>query len=238
MATELFPVAILSGGLATRLRPITEGIPKALINIAGKAFICRQLDYLRGEGIAKVVVCAGYRGQQIETAIGDGRAFGLSVQYSYDGPTLLGTGGALKRALPWTGERFFSLYGDSYPQCNFRAVQKAFLESGSPALITMLHNENRWDKSNVLVRDGKIVEYNKRASRPDMAHIEYGLGVLSASALDAYPKDRPFDLGDVYHELSLGGRLAGFEVNERFFEIGSAQGLKETEAYFSAKDGA
>ena len=234
----MLPVAILAGGLATRLQPVTRKIPKVLIEVAGKPFICRQLDYLFCLGVTRVVACVGHLGEQIESAVGDGRAFGLAVQYSYDGPVLLGTGGALRRALPLLGERFFTLYGDSYLPCDFRAVQQAFLKSDKPALMTVLHNEDQWDKSNVSFRDGRIVEYNKSAPRPEMTYIDYGLGILTAAALESYPKDRAFDLSEVYHELSLAGRLAGFEVTERFYEIGSSQGLKETEAYFSARAGA
>jgi len=236
---DAFPVAILAGGLATRLRPLTQEIPKALIEVAGKPFIHLQLDYLARQGIANVVLCIGYRGEQIESAVGDGREFGLTVNYSHDGPVLLGTGGALKRALSKLGGRFFVLYGDSYLPCDFHAVQQAFLTRSKPALMTVLRNENRWDKSNVLFRDGQVVEYNKRAPRPEMTYIDYGLGILSAAALDPYPQDQAFDLADVYHKISIAGQLAGFEVgvNERFYEIGSAQGLKEAEAYFSTRGG-
>jgi NDP-sugar pyrophosphorylase family protein len=229
----MFTVAILAGGLATRLRPVTQYVPKALIEVAGKPFIRHQLDYLARQGVANVVLCVGYRGEQIESAVGDGRESGLTVNYSHDGPVLLGTGGALKQALPLLGERFFVLYGDSYLPCDFRAVQRAFLESGKPALMAVLRNEDRWDKSNVLMRDGHIVEYNKHSPRPDMAHIDYGLGILSAVVLETYTENRVFDLADLYHALSLAGRLAGFEVSERFYEIGSPQGLKEAEVYFS-----
>lgn len=229
------PMAILAGGVATRLRPITETIPKALVKVAGRPFIEWQLEWLRKEGVERVVLCVGHLGEQIESAVGDGHAFGLTVQYSFDGPVLLGTGGALRRALPLLGERFFTLYGDSYPPCDFRAVQRAFLQSGKQALMTVLLNEDQWDKSNVSFRDGRIVEYNKNAPRPEMTYIDYGLGILTAVALESYPKDRAFDLSDVYHELSLPGRLAGFEVSERFYEIGSPKGLKETEAYFSTR---
>lgn len=231
---ELFPVAILAGGLATRLRPVTEQIPKALIHVAGKPFICRQLDYLRREGITQVVVCVGYLGEQIEEVIGNGRAFGLTVHYSHDGPTLLGTGGAVRRALPLLGKQFFVLYGDTYLPCDFRSVQQAFLQSGKPALMTVLRNEDRWDKSNVFFRDGRILEYNKRTPRSEMAHIDYGLGILIAEVLDFCSSAGELDLADVYHELSLADRLAGFEVEERFYEIGSHRGLTEAEAYFSA----
>lgn len=236
---EAFPVAILAGGLATRLRPVTQNIPKALIEVAGRPFIHYQLDYLSRQGIANVVLCVGYRGEQIESTVGDGHEYGLKVHYSHDGPVLLGTGGALKQALPKLGRRFFVLYGDSYLPCDFRAVQQAFLKRGKLALMTVLRNENRWDKSNVLFREGQVVEYNKRAARPEMTYIDYGLGILSATALDPYPQDRAFDLADVYHQLSIAGQLAGFEVSvdERFYEIGSPQGLKEAEAYLSKRGG-
>ena len=232
----MFPVAILAGGLATRLRPITEKIPKALIEVAGRSFICRQLEYLRGQGVTRVVVCTGYLGEQIEAVVGDGHAFGLDVCYSPDGPTLLGTGGALKRALPLLGERFFVLYGDSFLPCDFHEVQQAFVSSGRPALMTVLHNGDRWDKSNVLFRDGQIIEYNKRSPRLEMEYIDYGLGILSAEVLGGYPAGQPFDLAELYHQLSLAGKLSGHEVHERFYEIGSHEGLKEAELYFSKRE--
>lgn len=232
----MFPVAILAGGLATRLRPITEKIPKALIEVAGRPFICRQLDYLRGQGVTRVVICTGYLGEQIEAVVGDGRAFGLDVCYSPDGPTLLGTGGALKQALPLLGECFFVLYGDSFLPCDFAGVQQAFVSSGSTALMAVLLNNDRWDKSNVLFHEGQVVEYNKRMPRPQMQYIDYGLGILSADVLGPYPAGQPFDLAEVYHQLSLAGKLAGHEVHERFYEIGSHEGLREAETYFSKRE--
>ena len=226
------PVAIVAGGLATRLRPITKKIPKSLVDVAGKPFVARQLNYLQRQGIIRVVLCLGYLGEQVEALVGDGSAFGLDVRYSWDGPRLLGTGGALKQALPLLGEQFFVFYGDSYLPIDLRAVERVFLLSGKPALMTVLKNDNHWDKSNVLFRDGCIIEYNKRAPRPEMAHIDYGLGVLSASVLENAPDNEPFDLADIYHELSIRGLLEGHEVFERFYEIGSPKGLDETIEYF------
>ncbi len=231
----MLPVAILAGGLATRLRPITEKIPKALVEVAGQPFVCRQLAYLREQGIRRVVMCTGYLGDMVEAVVGDGGSFGLEVRYSPDGDTLLGTGGALKKAVPQLGEQFFVLYGDSFLPVDFSAVQSGYFASGKKALMTVLRNGNQWDKSNVLFADGVLVEYNKRAPRPEMAHIDYGLGVMSSDVLAAYPQDQAFDLADVYQSLSLDGRLAGFEVHERFYEIGSHSGLQETETYFSTK---
>jgi NDP-sugar pyrophosphorylase family protein len=232
----MFPVAVLAGGLATRLRPITEKIPKALIAVAGRPFICRQLEYLRGQGITRVVLCTGYLGDQIAAVVGDGAVYDLELIYSPDGPTLLGTGGALKKALPALGKAFFVLYGDSFLPCDFVAVQQAFVASGRPALMTIFHNGDRLDKSNVLFRDGQIVEYNKSSPRPEMEYIDYGLGVVSAEIFDGYPPAQAFDLADVYHALSVSGKLAGYEVHKRFYEIGSHEGLLEAEMYFTKRD--
>lgn len=226
------PVAIVAGGLATRLHPITQKIPKSLIDVAGKPFVVRQLDYLRKQGIARVVLCLGYLGEQVEAVVGDGSAFGLDVRYSWDGPCLQGTGGALRQALPLLGAQFFVFYGDSYLPIDFRAVERDFLASGKPALMTVLKNGDQWDKSNILFCDDCIAEYNKRTRCPEMAHIDYGLGVLSASVLENTPVNEPFDLADIYHELSVRGALASHEVFERFYEIGSHQGLDETIEYF------
>lgn len=226
------PVAILAGGIATRLRPITQTIPKSLVDVAGKPFIVRQLDYLRQQGITSVVLCVGHLGEQVEKVVGDGLAFGISVKYSWDGPRLLGTGGALKRALPLLGDPFFVFYGDSYLPVDFRAVERDYFACGKPALMTVLRNNDRWDRSNVQFRDGTITEYNKRQPSAEMDHIDYGLGVLAASTMADAPADEPFDLADIYHDLSLHGLLAGHEVFERFYEIGSHLGLEDTVEYF------
>lgn len=231
----MLPVAILAGGLAKRLRPITESIPKALVEVAGVPFICRQLAYLRDQGIERVVMCIGHLGEMIEAVVGDGSAFGLNVSYSPDGPVLLGTGGALRQALPLLGEQFFVLYGDSFLPVDFLPIEHAFFASKKAALMTVLKNGDRWDKSNVLYSAGELVEYNKHAPRPEMAFIDYGLCILSRSVLDDYPDGQPFDLAEVYHKLSLNRQLAGYEVHERFYEMGSHVGLKDTETYFLKK---
>jgi NDP-sugar pyrophosphorylase family protein len=231
----MLPVAILAGGLATRLHPITQTIPKALVEVAGRPFICRQLDYLHAQGIGRVVLCIGYLGEMIKSVVGDGSSFGLDVRYSIDGPVLLGTGGALSQALPLLGEQFFVLYGDSFLPVDFGAVEQVFFGSRKAALMTVLENGDRWDKSNVLFRDGTLIEYNKHAPRPEMAFIDYGLGVLTSCVLHPHAGGQTFDIADVYHNLSLLGELTGYEVHDRFYEIGSHSGLKETEAYFQSK---
>jgi NDP-sugar pyrophosphorylase family protein len=231
----MLPVAILAGGLATRLRPITETIPKALIEVANKPFIEHQLDYLQKQGITSVVICIGYLGEMIQEMVGNGSRWNLHVSYSPDGSALLGTGGALKKAIPLLGEQFFVLYGDSYLPINFSDVQSAFIKSNRPGLMTVLRNKNQWDKSNVQFEHGQLIEYNKKIITSKMYYIDYGLGILQAKTLKRYPEDQAFDLANVYNELSLNNQLAGFEVFERFYEIGSHQGIADTETYLLQK---
>jgi MurNAc alpha-1-phosphate uridylyltransferase len=225
------PVAILAGGLATRLRPVTDKVPKALLPIAGRPFIHWQLGLLAQQGVTEVVLCAGHLGEQIQAAVGDGSGFGVTVRYSFDGDTLLGTGGALKRALPILGAAFFVLYGDSYLRCSFAAAQMAYAESAALGLMTVFCNEDRWEKSNVLIRNGRVVEYDKHSPRPGMRHIDYGLSILSVQALQRSPASAAFDLADLYHELASHGELAALTVNERFYEIGSVGGIEATERH-------
>lgn len=234
---ELPSVALLAGGLATRLRPITETIPKALVEVAGKPFVVHQIELLRRNGIARLVLCVGYLGEMIREVLGDGSAYGVRVDYSFDGPKLLGTAGALKKALPLLGDSFFVLYGDSYLDCDYRAIYRAFRASGQPALMTVYRNENQWDTSNVIFRDGRIVQYDKKSRVPEMRHIDYGLGVLRADVLSVLLDDQPCDLADVYRDLARRGELAGFEAPERFYEIGSFSGLEETARYLAGKSG-
>ena len=227
----MLPVAILAGGLATRLGPLTQRLPKALLPVAGRPFIHWQLALLAQQGVSQVVLCAGYLGEQIQATVGDGSGFGLTVRYSFDGAVLLGTGGALKRALPMLGAAFFVLYGDSYLRCSFAAVEAAYEASAATGLMTVFCNENRWETSNVLFRDGRVVQYDKRSPRPDMRHVDYGLSILSTQALQRCPATAAFDLADVYHELAMQGELAALAVDERFYEIGSLGGIEATERY-------
>ncbi len=230
----MYPVAILAGGLAARLGRLTEAVPKVLLPVAGRPFISHQLELLKGQGITRVVVCAGRLSEQIVAAVGDGSACGLSVEYSFDGDLPLGTGGAVRRAVPKLGEDFFVVYGDSYLRCSFAEVQAAYDASERPSLMTVLRNEDRWDKSNVLFRNGSLLEYDKRSPSAEMKHIDYGLSVLSSRVFADTRDGIVFDLAELYRALALGGQLAGFEVEKRFLEIGSLEGLREAEEFLSS----
>ncbi len=229
----MLPAAILAGGLATRLRPLTEKIPKALVDIAGEPFLWHQLRLLHSNGIRRAVLCVGHMSDRIEQSVGDGSRFDMKLEYSHDGAAPMGTAGALKRALPLLGENFFVVYGDSYLPCDWRPVERAFFESGKPALMTVFCNDGQWDYSNVEFVGGRIVAYNKELRTPKMRYIDYGLGVFHQSAFDRVPADRPSDLAALYGALLAEGQLAGFEVPARFFEIGSFAGIQELVPYLS-----
>lgn len=225
-----WPVAILAGGLAKRLRPITETIPKSLVMVAGSPFLSHQLRLLYAAGLRRVIICAGYLGEMIEDQFGNGDSYGVRIGYSYDGQKLLGTGGALRHALHLLGERFFVLYGDSYLRADYGEVARAFVASDKLGLMTVYRNAGRWDASNVQFEGGRIVNYDKKQPTPEMQHIDYGLGILRANALPSRPENEPFDLADVYSCLLSQNQLAGYEVSERFYEIGSPAGLAELDA--------
>jgi NDP-sugar pyrophosphorylase family protein len=228
--TDEFPaVCILVGGLGTRLRDRVRDTPKPLLEVAGEPFLIHQLRLLASYNVRKVVLCAGYRGEQIESQIGSER-FGIGIRYSFDGPGLDGTLGAIRRALPLLGARFLVLYGDTYLRIDYTAVERVWRESGLPAVMTVLRNEGRWDASNVVYRDGMVVRYNKRVLMPEMRWIDYGLGGLTVGAVDRIPVSEG-DLAVLYERLAEDGDLLGFEAHERFFEIGTEQALAETDAF-------
>jgi len=228
--TEMPPLALLAGGLATRLGEITKQVPKAMLEVAGEPFIAHQLRLLRRERVPRVVICAGYLAEQIQAYVGDGGRFGVPVTYSIDAPKLLGTGGALRAALAELGDEFFVMYGDSWLDTAYAPIVEAFRASGQPALMTVFRNAGQWDISNVWLETGRIRLYDKRERLAQMHHIDWGLSIVRSEALAARPPGEPFDLAEVYSDLSRQGKLAGYEVTTRFYEIGSASGLKETDA--------
>ncbi len=174
----MLPVAILAGGLATRLGPLTETLPKSLIAINGEPFVAHQLRLLRRSGVQHVILCVGHLGNMIEDTIGDGSAFGMKVEYSYDGAALLGTAGALKNALPKLREKFFVMYGDSYLTCDYAAIEQEFSRQNKLGLMTVFRNDGQWDASNVEFEEGSILAYSKKNRSARMRYIDYGLGVF------------------------------------------------------------
>jgi NDP-sugar pyrophosphorylase family protein len=229
------PVAILAGGRATRLGSLTADLPKALIPVAGRPFVDHQLALLQRNGVHRVIFCVGHLGDQIEAHVGDGSRYGLQVAYAYDGDRLLGTGGAVRRALPLLGALCYVVYGDAYLDIDYAAILDHFGQRPEPALMTVFRNGGRWDTSNVHYRDGRVIRYDKRQPDPEMAYIDYGASLYRAEALERMPPDEVYDLGDLTHELAADGLLAGYEVTQRFYEVGSVAGIRETEAYLLSR---
>lgn len=233
-ATDWPPcLALLAGGLATRLRPLTAATPKSLIAVAGEPFLAHQLRRLRDQGLREVVLCCGHLGDQIEAFAGDGRRFGLAIRYSHDGDSPLGTGGALRHALPLLGPRFLVMYGDSWLTEPIEPVWRAFLASGKPALMTVFHNRNRWGASNVEFRAAAVHRYDKLHPSPAMSHIDYGLEAMDASVLEHWIHP-VFDLAELWAALADYRLLAAYETAGRFYEIGTLSGLRETECFLQS----
>jgi NDP-sugar pyrophosphorylase family protein len=226
---QLPTVCILAGGLGTRLGARVADTPKPLLEVAGEPFLLHQLRLLAASGAVHVVICVGYLGELIEQRIGP-EQFGIRIDYSYDAPGLEGTLGAIRRASPLLPESFLVLYGDTYLRLDYRAAAEAWCLSGCLGLMTVLRNQGRWDASNVVYENGRVVAYEKLNPTPQMLWIDYGLGGLRADALSLAHGDER-DLASLYGVLAAAGELCGYEVYERFYEIGSPASLAETDLF-------
>ena len=234
------PVVILAGGLATRMRPQTEMVPKAFLPVNGRPFADIQLAWLHSIGVKEAVYSVAYLGDLIRQHVGDGRRFGLSVRYVADGEHTLGTAGALRGVIDSGAvpETFAVINGDWFLSLNLAAIESAFCDSGCPALMTVMRNRDHWDASNAVYSQGRVVLYDK--SRPDsfrqrMEWIDYGFTVLTRRAItDAVAPGEVGDLSDVMCDLSVAGRLAGFEVTDHFYEVGTPSGLADLERHLAS----
>ena len=223
------------------MREVAGDQPKALLPVCGRPFIDHQLELLAAGGVEQAVLCIGYGGSDLRAHVGDGAAFGLGVRYVDEGDDLRGTAGALRLALDEgvLGDAFGVLYGDSYLPIELRPVWDAFRAAGRPALMTVYRNDDRWDASNAVFAEGRVVLYDKHGTDPSTAErrwIDYGLSVLSAQVIaERVPPGEVADLAELYHDLSVEGKLAGLEVDERFYEVGSPAGLVELEGFIASR---
>jgi N-acetyl-alpha-D-muramate 1-phosphate uridylyltransferase len=226
---ELPTICILAGGHGERLGTLVADIPKPLLEVAGEPFLLHQLRLLAAHEARNVVLCVGYLGERIEERIGN-EQFGIQITYSYDSPMLDGTLGAIRRALPLLPDRFLVLYGDTYLRLDYGAAAEAWWASGLLGLMTAFRNDGRWDASNAEYESGRVVAYDKALPRPEMRWIDYGLGGLDVSAL-TFVDEAESDLATLYRRLAEEGELCGYEVADRFYEIGTAEALSETEHF-------
>lgn len=219
---------ILSGGFGTRMLPLTKDLPKCLIEISGEPFLSYQLKWLKKYNISDILICIGHYGQKIIDYAGNGKNFGLDINYVDEGEQLLGTAGALRLAYDQNKleDKFLVLYGDSFLPIDFSKVYN-YLEK-YPALMTIYENHNKLDKSNVKKINDIIVSYDKNTTNTDYNYIDYGLSVIRRHAISGRVKPNCVEkLATFFNALSSQNLLQGYEVNQRFYEIGSFDGLND-----------
>jgi len=222
--------------MGTRIRHRSGDRPKALIPVREKPFIFYQLAWLARQSVTRVVLSIGYQGRMIQSAVGDGSQFGLSVVYADEGNNLRGTGGALRfiADLGLLDSGFFVLYGDSFLPIDLVPMWQSS-RKGRDCTMAVLRNCGRWDKSNVIIKNGKIALYDKLADNlraDDMEYIDYGISVLTREVITHEIRaGEVADLAKLLNRLSVDGKLKCHEVFQRFYEIGSPQGLDDFEAY-------
>ena len=232
----MLPVAVLAGGLATRLLPLTSEIPKSMVRINGAPFVHWQMKMMFEQGVQHLVFCLGHKSEMIRDFIGDGSQYGINVEYSYDGERQLGTGGAIRNSLPLLGEKFMVLYGDSYLPIKFKSVEDAFLEAKEPALMTVFRNEGKLHSSNVDFSEGLVNRYAKDKNSKELKYLDYGLSCYESAIFIPYHDQAPLDLGDVCTQLATQKLLAGYQIEERFYEIGSVEGIKDFTEYIEKRE--
>jgi len=227
---------ILAGGLGTRMRPLTEICPKNLLPVRGRPFAYHQMHWLAAQGVGEVVYCIGHRGDLIRRYWAMEPSPVRSIRWVDEGEQLRGTGGALRLACERgvLDESFLVIYGDSFLPVRFGPVWQAFEAGRHLALMTVLRNKGHWDSSNAIYKDGRVVLYDKNQT-PGMSYIDYGLLAFRRRLFADAPSEI-FDLAALLHQLSLDGHLAGYEVNERFYEVGSAAGLLELDRYLAERE--
>ena len=227
--------AILAGGLGTRLGRLTQTVPKPMVPVNGKPFLEHEIGLLKRSGIGDFVLCVGHLGEKVEDYFGNGNRWGVRVRYSYDGPKLMGPAGALKAAEPLLKECFFVTYGDAYLRADYRSIMRALLDSGRLGLMTVYENHNRYGRSDVVVRRGHVVRYDKKGRGRGMDWVNFGVSALRKRALAFVPSGRKYNEEEFYGELIKRGELLAFPVEERFYEIGSPRALREFERFISSQ---
>ena len=230
-------VVILAGGQATRLRPLTDEVPKSLLDIVGRPFLEYQLEFLNRGGAKDIVLCVGYLGEQIEGHCGDGRKLGVNLKYSYEKERLLGTAGALKNAEQLLQDPFFVMYGDSYLFLDFAAVMSYFDKVNKLGLMVVYKNYDRYDGSNVVIEGNLVKQYSKKDRAEGMVYIDYGASILRKQALELVPQNQVYSLEGLFDQLIEQKELLAYEVDKRFYQIGSPEGLEEFRRYISQRGG-
>ncbi len=220
-------VVILAGGLATRLGTLADSVPKSMIRIDGKPFLAHQIEVLRKNGLIDILLCIGYLGSQIEDYFSDGSSWGVRLSYSREKEKLLGTGGALKKAESFLEDEFFVMYGDSYLLLDYQEIARYFHDFNKRGLMVVYENHSQFDKSNLIVKNGLVRLYDKKEVNADIVYIDEGISILRRETLHSFPPEEPFVLDKIFQRLIREKELLAFRTTQRFYEIGSVQGLDD-----------
>lgn len=229
---------ILAGGLGTRLRPLTEKVPKVMVAVNGEPFLLHLLQLLKSQGINDIVLCIGYLGQHVKDSFGNGEAMGVNLRYSEEKGKLLGTGGALKQAQSLLDDYFLVINGDTYLPIDYRKVEKAFLRRGKKALMVVYDNRDDTEvKNNVALDDDLMVKsYDKNHPDRNFHHVEAGALALRKEVLDMIREGDAISLeAGLYPGLIQQGEMAAFVARQRFYDIGLPEQRKIFEAFVKEK---
>lgn len=229
--TRNMQVVVLVGGLGTRLGELTGNMPKPMVGVHGKPFFLYMLELLKWHGFRQFHFCIGYQGKAIKKYFGNGDKFGVHITYSSDETKLLGTAGALRNALAMLEEDFLLIYGDSYMDIGYNELVYRYIQlkkqGHKKAIMAIFQNNDRYDKSNVLFKNGRIIAYDKKNPTPDMQHIDYGISVLNKKLIAGIPRDQVADLASLYNKTAREGSVAAYPIRKRFYEIGTPTSLTE-----------
>ena len=226
-------LVILAGGLGTRLKPLTDKVPKSMLEVEGKPFLEHQIELVKKHGLQNILLLTGHQGETIEKHFQDGSRFGVSIKYSRESSPA-GTAGALKLAEPLLPAGFLLMYGDAYLDFQYGRLWERFRHCARKAVMAIFRNDNRWGRSNVAYDLPLVVRYcpaseadENRGGQNPLVYIDYGVSAISKDVLSAIPEGKPWSMEQVFAGLAAARQLDGFELFQRFYEIGSSEGLED-----------
>lgn len=228
-------IVIFCGGLATRLKNLAKNKPKSMMDINGKPFLEYQIDNIKKYDIKDIVLCVGHLSEQIIDYFGNGEKFNVNIKYSHDGEKPLGPIGALKKAEPLLKKDFFIMYGDSYLSVNFKDVYNFYKKYDKAACMVVYKNKDKYDKSNLIIKDNLVLGYGDKQRTKDMVYIDYGASLLSKKTLYNLKDDTFYSTGDFFSKLIKNHELLAYEVKTRFYHIGNPEALEELRKYIKTQ---
>lgn len=219
-ATTVMPAMVLAAGRGERMRPLTDTVPKPLLEVGGKPLIAWHLERLAAAGFTKIVINTAYRGAQIEERIGDGSAFGLHVRYSREGEPALDTGGGIRHALPLLGPGpFMVVNGDVFTDYPFATLRKHGLQQGDLAHLVMVANPSQHPRGDFSLRDGRL----GAEEEPRLTYS--GIGLYRAELVAGEHPPR-FPLAPLLVQAMQAGKVGGEFHDGQWDDIGTPARLQ------------